>query len=48
MSQKNSRSEREPKSNCDKQKTQLKKAGFLDGGSDEARTRDPMRDRHVF
>ena len=36
MSQKNSRSEREPKSNLDKQKNQLKKAGFLDGGSDEA------------
>ena len=24
------------------------KPGFFNGGSDEARTRDPMRDRHVF
>ena len=45
MSQKNSRAGSSQW--FEQQKTGIK-TGFLDGGSDEARTRDPMRDRHVF
>ena len=31
-----------------KKKAAIKAAFFVTGGSDGARTRDPMRDRHVF
>lgn len=31
-----------------KKKLLLKQLFFVTGGSDGARTRDPMRDRHVF